>query len=134
MSAVLKTGRYLALFLLVCFFLMPVYALLVTALKDPASVSVVRMWELPSSFSLENFRIVWPDLQEGFGALFRCFRLTVFVSTLWLLTRWWDGGFSFVRYHIRTYAVSWPPSASPYEPIPRKKAPASSHVKVNLLR
>lgn len=45
------------------------------------------------------------DLQEGFGALFRCFRLTVFVSTLWLLTRWWDGGFSFVRYHIRTYAV-----------------------------
>ena len=45
------------------------------------------------------------DLQEGAGALFRCFRLTVFVSTLWLLTRWWDGGFSFVRYHIRTYAV-----------------------------
>jgi hypothetical protein len=32
------------------------------------------------------------DLQEGAGALFRCFRLTVFVSTLWLLTRWWDGG------------------------------------------
>ncbi len=45
------------------------------------------------------------DLKEGAGALFRCFRLTVFVSTLWLLTRWWDGGFSFVRYHIRTYAV-----------------------------
>ncbi|MEV7039471.1 O-antigen ligase domain-containing protein [Amycolatopsis sp. NPDC051061] len=45
------------------------------------------------------------DLQEGAGALFRCFRLTVFVSTLWLLTRWWDGGFTFVRAHIRTYAV-----------------------------
>lgn len=45
------------------------------------------------------------DLKEGAGALFRCFRLTVFVSTLWLLTRWWDGGFSFVRYHIRTYAI-----------------------------
>lgn len=45
------------------------------------------------------------DLQEGAGALFRCFRLTVFVSTLWLLTRWWDGGFTFVRTHIRTYAV-----------------------------
>jgi glucose/mannose transport system permease protein len=66
MRAVLKTGRYLVLFLLVCFFLMPVYALLVTALKDPGSVSVVRMWELPESFSLENFRIVWPDLREGF--------------------------------------------------------------------
>jgi O-antigen ligase len=45
------------------------------------------------------------DLQEGAGALFRCFRLTVFVSTLWLLTRWWDGGFTFVRAHIRTYAL-----------------------------
>lgn len=45
------------------------------------------------------------ELKEGAGALFRCFRLTVFVSTLWLLTRWWDGGFSFVRYHIRTYGV-----------------------------
>jgi O-antigen ligase len=45
------------------------------------------------------------DLQEGAGALFRCFRLTVFVSTLWLLTRWWDGGFAFVRSHIRTYGI-----------------------------
>jgi glucose/mannose transport system permease protein len=60
------TIRYLALFALVCFFLMPVYALLVTALKSPAEVSVVRMWQWPETFSLENFRIVWPKLQEGF--------------------------------------------------------------------
>jgi glucose/mannose transport system permease protein len=60
------TLRYLALFALVCFFLMPVYALLVTALKSPAEVSVVRMWQWPSSLSLDNFRIVWPKLQEGF--------------------------------------------------------------------
>lgn len=45
------------------------------------------------------------DLQSGAGALFRCFRLGVFVSTLWLLSRWWDGGFDFVRYHIRMYAA-----------------------------
>ncbi len=45
------------------------------------------------------------DLKEGAGALFRCFRLTVFLSTLWLLTRWWDGGFGFVRSHIRTYGI-----------------------------
>ncbi|MEV1287066.1 carbohydrate ABC transporter permease [Micromonospora sp. NPDC049679] len=62
----LTTARYLALFLLACFFLMPVYALIITALKEPAQVSVVRMWELPTALSLENFRIVWPDLQEGF--------------------------------------------------------------------
>jgi glucose/mannose transport system permease protein len=65
-SPYLTTARYLTLLLLACFFLMPVYALIITALKDPAQVSVVRMWELPRAFSLENFRIVWPDLQQGF--------------------------------------------------------------------
>lgn len=61
-----QVARYLALFALACFFLMPVYALLVTALKSPVEVSVVRMWEWPQSFSLDNFRIVWPKLAEGF--------------------------------------------------------------------
>ncbi|GHK02009.1 membrane protein [Streptomyces sp. Y2F8-2] len=42
-------------------------------------------------------------LESGFGALFRCFRLALFVGTLWLLTRWWDGGMTFVRHHIRMY-------------------------------
>jgi glucose/mannose transport system permease protein len=59
-------GRYLALFALACFFLMPVYALLVTALKSPSEVSVVRMWQWPSQLSIDNFGIVWPKLREGF--------------------------------------------------------------------
>lgn len=42
-------------------------------------------------------------LESGFGALFRCFRLTLFVGTLWLLSRWWDGSLTFVRHHIRMY-------------------------------
>ncbi|MFF3450214.1 O-antigen ligase domain-containing protein [Streptomyces sp. NPDC002667] len=42
-------------------------------------------------------------LESGFGALFRCFRLSLFVGTLWLLSRWWDGGTTFVRHHIRMY-------------------------------
>jgi glucose/mannose transport system permease protein len=61
------TARYLALFALACFFLMPVYALLVTALKNPAEVSVVRMWQWPHELSVDNFRIVWPKLREGFS-------------------------------------------------------------------
>jgi glucose/mannose transport system permease protein len=61
------TGRYLALFALACFFVMPVYALLVTALKSPGEVSVVRMWQWPHELSLDNFRIVWPKLQDGFA-------------------------------------------------------------------
>ncbi|MFE6054097.1 O-antigen ligase domain-containing protein [Kitasatospora sp. NPDC056446] len=42
-------------------------------------------------------------LTSGAGALFRCFRLSLFVGTLWLLSRWWDGGTTFVRHHIRMY-------------------------------
>ncbi|MFF4576013.1 O-antigen ligase family protein [Streptomyces sp. NPDC001410] len=43
------------------------------------------------------------NLESGFGALFRCARLALFVGTLWLLSRWWDGGLTFVRHHIRMY-------------------------------
>ncbi|MFG2682049.1 O-antigen ligase domain-containing protein [Streptomyces sp. NPDC048392] len=45
------------------------------------------------------------DPESGFGALFRCARLALFVGTLWLLSRWWDGGLTFVRHHIRMYFV-----------------------------
>lgn len=45
------------------------------------------------------------NLEVGYGALFRCFRFGLFVSTLWLLTRWWDGGIWLVRHHIRTYSA-----------------------------
>ncbi|TMU98639.1 O-antigen ligase domain-containing protein [Streptomyces sp. DASNCL29] len=43
------------------------------------------------------------NLESGFGALFRCARLALFVGTLWLLSRWWDGDLTFVRHHIRMY-------------------------------
>ena len=42
-ASYVMTGRYLALFALACFFLMPVYALLVTALKSPTEVSVATV-------------------------------------------------------------------------------------------
>ncbi|MGW2248690.1 O-antigen ligase domain-containing protein [Kitasatospora sp. NPDC001660] len=45
------------------------------------------------------------NLESGFGALFRCARLALFVGTLWLLSRWWDGSQTFVRYHIRMYVA-----------------------------
>ncbi|TXS42843.1 O-antigen ligase domain-containing protein [Streptomyces sp. uw30] len=45
------------------------------------------------------------NLESGFGALFRCARLTLFIGTLWLLSRWWDGSPTFVRHHIRMYFV-----------------------------
>ena len=44
-------------------------------------------------------------LESGSGSLFRCFRLAVFLATLWLLSRWWRGNLTFVRYHIRCLAA-----------------------------
>jgi hypothetical protein len=44
-------------------------------------------------------------LESGFGAVFRCGRFAVFIATLWLLTRWWNGAFTLVRHHIRTLGV-----------------------------
>lgn len=41
------------------------------------------------------------SLQSGVGALGRSARLAVFIATLWLLSRWWDGTLHLVRHHIR---------------------------------
>ena len=66
-SPYVNAGRYLTLVVLVCFFLMPIYVMLVTALKAPAEVSVPGMWELPDRFSFESFQAVWdrPEIRDG---------------------------------------------------------------------
>ncbi|ASR34017.1 hypothetical protein BAY61_02325 [Prauserella marina] len=40
-------------------------------------------------------------LEVGYGGLFRCARFAMFIATLWLLSRWWDGTLTLVRRHIR---------------------------------
>ncbi|GAA2337145.1 carbohydrate ABC transporter permease [Dactylosporangium salmoneum] len=59
-------ARYVVLWALAAFFLMPVYVLVVTSFKNPADVSVTRIWELPTSFSFANFGAVLPKLSSGF--------------------------------------------------------------------
>ncbi|MFG3250397.1 O-antigen ligase domain-containing protein [Streptomyces sp. NPDC048187] len=69
----------------------------------------VRLRVRPSAYLLLLTLLLVPsvissaDPESGFGALFRCARLALFVGTLWLLSRWWDGGTTFVRHHIRLY-------------------------------
>ncbi|MEV8127226.1 O-antigen ligase domain-containing protein [Streptomyces sp. NPDC085944] len=71
----------------------------------------LRLRVRPSAYLLLLTLLLMPsvissaDLQSGFGALFRCARMALFVGTLWLLSRWWDGGTTFVRQHIRWYFV-----------------------------
>jgi glucose/mannose transport system permease protein len=57
--------RHAVLYGLAILFLLPVYVLVVTALKNPAEVSVTRMWELPGSLSLHGFSAAWPKLASG---------------------------------------------------------------------
>ncbi|MFE2941781.1 O-antigen ligase domain-containing protein [Streptomyces sp. NPDC059255] len=64
--------------------------------RASAFVFLLTLLLVPSVISSVN-------LESGFGALFRCARLALFVGTLWLLSRWWDGGPAFVRHHIRMY-------------------------------
>ncbi|MFI1621751.1 O-antigen ligase domain-containing protein [Streptomyces lydicus] len=65
-------------------------------IRPSAYVSLLTLLLVTSVLSSAN-------LGSGFGALFRCARLALFVGTLWLLSRWWDGGLTFVRHHIRMY-------------------------------
>lgn len=44
-------------------------------------------------------------LEGGIGSLFRCFRMILFVATLWLLSRWWRGDLTFVHIHLRVVGV-----------------------------
>jgi len=101
-SPYLATARYVVLFALACFFLMPVYALVVTALKDPSQVDVVKMWQLPDGLSFETFGLVWPKLQHGFvNSLILVIPASVISSLLgamngFVLSKWRFPGADFV--------------------------------------
>lgn len=65
-------------------------------IRPSAFVFLLTLLLVPSMISSAS-------LESGSGALFRCARLALFIGTLWLLSRWWDGGLTFVRHHIRIY-------------------------------
>ncbi|TIH15824.1 carbohydrate ABC transporter permease [Marinifilum sp. JC120] len=53
---------YGSLFVLALLFLMPAYMAIVTALKDPANISLPTAWELPEKFN-------WQSFPQAFGLL-----------------------------------------------------------------
>ncbi|MFW6091663.1 MAG: carbohydrate ABC transporter permease [Actinomycetota bacterium] len=96
------TARYLGLLALVCVFLIPIYVLVVTSLKDPAQVSPRQMWDLPDTLSLDTFRIVWPKLETGLqNSLLMTVPAAVISSVLgaangFVLSKWRFPGADFV--------------------------------------
>lgn len=57
-----KNNRWLTYTLLVlatAFFLLPVYLVIVTALKEPADIALATTWQLPESWNWDSFTIAW---------------------------------------------------------------------------
>ncbi|HEU5012683.1 MAG TPA: carbohydrate ABC transporter permease [Roseiflexaceae bacterium] len=50
---------YTAMIVLAAFYLLPVFLLLITSLKSFDQVSLSRMWDLPTSLSLQSFDSAW---------------------------------------------------------------------------
>ncbi|OXM74137.1 MULTISPECIES: hypothetical protein [Amycolatopsis] len=65
-------------------------------------------------------------LEAGYGSLFRCFRLTLFVATLWLISPWMDHAIRFVRLHLRALIVVLVPVAVGLFISPGNALPASN--------
>ncbi len=65
--------RWVIYFLLIffaIFYLLPIYALLITGLKSFAEVNLYKMWDLPATFSLDSFAKAWFGSDaEGFRGL-----------------------------------------------------------------
>jgi glucose/mannose transport system permease protein len=70
MSVVLRpAGRvllYAVLIFFAAYYLMPVYMLVLTSLKPFEKVSVAQMWNLPTSFYLDNLFRAWPLVSGNF--------------------------------------------------------------------
>ncbi len=58
---------YAILITFAAFYLMPIYVLLITSLKSFAEVSLDRMWDLPSQFSLASFVQAYQALAPNFA-------------------------------------------------------------------
>lgn len=54
-----RVWLYTIMVILALFYLLPVFLLLITSLKSFDQVSLSRMWELPSRFSLQSFARAW---------------------------------------------------------------------------
>lgn len=65
-----RVSRFVVYFLLAVFavfFLLPVYMVLMTGFKSIDQVSLSRMWEFPTSFTLESFQEAFRVLAPGLG-------------------------------------------------------------------
>ncbi|GAB1420481.1 carbohydrate ABC transporter permease [Anaerolineales bacterium] len=61
---------YFFLIVMSIFFLVPIYMVLITSFKSIDQISISRMWELPTSLSIESFVGAFDKLRQGLGNSF----------------------------------------------------------------
>lgn len=72
-------------FLLLCmaFFLLPVYVMAVTGLKESTNVSLSTMWHLPTTFGMGGFKEAWNRLSPNLGNSLLLTLPATAISAMW---------------------------------------------------
>jgi len=60
-----RTARYALLLFFLVVVLIPVYVLIVTSFKGPGDAAATRAWNLPTSWTLENWSVAWTTLSPA---------------------------------------------------------------------
>ena len=62
-----RTVIYLLLFLVTLIFLLPVYLVIATSLKDPTEINLLHVWNLPQGFNIASFVEAFTALRPYLG-------------------------------------------------------------------
>lgn len=101
-----RIGLYLFLLILAVFFLLPIYAMLITSVKPFREVSVFSMWKLPKTIDWSNFNRAYENLKPNFGNSIRLVipatLLSAFIGSIngYVFSKWKFKGSNFIFWFI----------------------------------
>jgi len=85
---------YVVLFAATAFFVMPIYMMAVTALKEPAAINLDTAWQLPHVWNWQSFAEAWtsflPKLENSFVLTLSAAALSAMLGSLngYVLAKW----------------------------------------------
>jgi glucose/mannose transport system permease protein len=95
--ALARAPLYLVLLVVAVFSLVPLYIMLVTSFKSPVEATISRMWELPSTLSVDAWRGAWtilrPYLTNSFALAIPATLLSSLIGSI--------NGYVFARWRFR---------------------------------
>lgn len=93
-SRLQRTGLYVILIVFAILFLVPIYVLLVTSIKDVSEISLDRMWALPTGIDFSGYREasakLMPHLKNSFMLAIPATLLSALLGSLngYVLSKW----------------------------------------------